>query len=126
MLMFQPLKRYADFQGRARRSEYWLYTLFIVIAMCVTTVVDHVVFGEDRPFLTALFGLAIFVPSLAVSIRRLHDTNRSGWWYLITLIPFFGGIIYFVFSVLDGTPGSNRFGPDPKGRGVENTAETFS
>ena len=133
-LMFQPLRKYADFQGRARRSEYWLFTLFMVIVSIVLYVPmlafagDMQTTGEMSPIagifmlVLAVFFLGTFIPSIAVTVRRLHDTNRSGWWYLISLIPF-GSIVLLIFTVLDGTPGTNRFGSDPKGRGE---ADTFS
>lgn len=133
-LMFAPLRKYADFQGRARRSEYWLFTLFIIIVMLVLYVPllafagDMQTTGELNPVamlllgVIGIFGLATFIPSLAVTVRRLHDTDRSGWWYLIIFIPF-GSIVLLIFTVLDGTPGANKFGPDPKGRGA---ADTFS
>ena len=73
--------------------------------------------------LLGAFGLAVFIPSLAVAFRRLHDTNRSAWWLLIALVPFIGAIVLLVFYLLDGTPGANRFGEDPKGRGA---VETFA
>jgi len=127
MLMFQPLQRYADFQGRARRSEYWLFTLFIFIAAFVASIIDTVVFGGEAPVLVGILALGLIIPSLAVTVRRLHDTDRSGWWYLIAFLPLIGGLIIFIFSVLDGTPGPNKFGPDPKGRGVTvDHGEVFS
>lgn len=120
-LMFQPLRKYADFQGRARRSEYWLFWLFQVVVNIVLSIVGSIVSGGDPQSaasygLLGLFGLALLIPNLAVSFRRLHDTNRSAWWLLIALIPFVGGLVLLIFMVLDGTPGENRFGPDPKER----------
>lgn len=122
-LMFQPLRKYVDFQGRARRSEYWLfYLLFMIIYVVV--LVSSGGLDEAGPGPTGLGlivsligGLAILgmvIPLLAVGVRRLHDTNRSGWWLLLSLIPVIGGLVVFVFTVLPGTPGPNRFGPDPK------------
>lgn len=135
MLMLQPLKNYADFQGRARRSEYWLFYLFILIVEVVLISLAGVGGGmsESAPGplgalafgLLGVFALGIIVPSLAVSVRRMHDTNRSGWWVLISLVPFIGAIWYLVLMVLDGTAGPNRFGPDPKGRG-DTVAEAFA
>lgn len=129
-LMFAPLKKYADFQGRARRSEYWLFFLFTLILGFVVGLIGGIASGGDPNssiplVLSGLLWVALIVPSLAVGIRRLHDTNRSGWWVLIALIPFIGGLVLLVFYVLDGTPGPNKFGPDPKGRG-DNSAEVFA
>jgi uncharacterized membrane protein YhaH (DUF805 family) len=117
--MLLPLKRYADFSGRSQRKEYWMFTLGMIIAEIVIMVVEGIlginrmVGGIYGPILT-LFFLAIFVPSLAVSIRRLHDTDKSGWFLLLGLIPFVGAIILLVFFCTDGTSGANRFGSDPK------------
>jgi uncharacterized membrane protein YhaH (DUF805 family) len=122
-LMFQPLRKYANFQGRARRSEYWLFYLLFVIVYVVLLVGSGALNpNKSGPSALGLIvsligGLAIlgmFVPMLAVTVRRLHDTNRSGWWLLLSLIPFIGGLVVFVFTVLPGTSGSNTFGTDPK------------
>jgi uncharacterized membrane protein YhaH (DUF805 family) len=126
-LMFQPLRKYADFQGRARRSEYWLFYLFVVIVYVLVGIVTGAAMGAPGDFgigqiILGVIGLAFLVPTLAVGVRRLHDTNRSGWWLLIGLIPFLGALVLLIFFVLDGTPGANRFGEDPKAR----TAETFA
>jgi len=123
-LMFQPLVKYADFEGRARRSEYWLFTLFLWIVGLVALVLIAAAAAGDESggaaggviILVALASLAVFLPSLAVTIRRLHDIDKSGWWILIGLLPLVGGLILFIFSVMDGTRGPNRFGPDPKAR----------
>jgi uncharacterized membrane protein YhaH (DUF805 family) len=136
-LMFAPLKKYADFQGRARRSEYWLFYLFQIIVYVILMVLIGVtggfndaegagMFGSVFGILYILFALGLLVPNLAVTVRRLHDTDRSGWWIFISLVPFIGGIWLLVLTVLDGTPGTNKFGPDPKGRGDSNTAQVFA
>lgn len=130
-LMFAPLRKYADFNGRARRSEYWLFFLFYVGVSFVLGIIGGIAMGPSDPtqpfsganILGLLWGLAMFLPSLAVGVRRLHDTNRSGWWILIGIIPLIGAIVLIIFYVLDGTPGPNKFGSDPKGRGA---ADTFS
>ena len=130
-LMFAPLRKFADFNGRARRSEYWLFFLFYMVVSFVLGIIGGMVMGPADPtnpfgganILGLIWGLAMLVPSLAVGVRRLHDTDRSGWWLLIGLIPIIGFIVLIIFYVLDGTPGSNKFGPDPKGRGA---ADTFS
>lgn len=117
--MLLPLKRFADFQGRSRRKEYWMYTLGIVIVAIVLSVIEGIlglsgmVGGVYGP-LTTLLLLVTLVPSLAVGIRRLHDTDKSGWFMLLGLIPIVGGIVLLVFYCSEGTRGPNRFGPDPK------------
>lgn len=112
------LKKYAVFTGRARRKEYWMFFLFNLIVSVVLAVVDSFTgtFSESLGIglLGGLYALGVLLPSIGVSIRRLHDTDRSGWWLLIGLIPLIGAIVLLVFMVLDGTPGPNRFGPNPK------------
>lgn len=111
-LMFQPLKKYADFKGRATRSEYWLFFLFASILGLILGLFDgamgFIAFG-GYGLLTTFFFLAILIPSIAVLVRRLHDRNMSGWWALVGLIPF-GGLALLVICVLPGTAGKNRFG----------------
>ena len=106
-------KKYVEFSGRARRREFWLFFLFNILAGIVAGVLD-LVLGTGR-MLNSAYSLAAFLPGLAVSIRRLHDTDRSGWWYLLAFLPIVGWIVLFVFDCLDSTPGDNRFGPNPKG-----------
>jgi uncharacterized membrane protein YhaH (DUF805 family) len=167
--MLMPLKRYADFSGRSRRQEYWSWILFQVIIYIAVLVLLMLVGGSafmtgDVQSAMAVGGIAfliiglyliwelvILVPSLAVAVRRLHDTNHSGWWILAPLVPYLIafvaaiggmssgsgsglkaaglvtmlcvlaaivlGLVLLVFMFLDGTPGANRYGPDPKGRG---------
>ena len=104
----RPLKKYADFTGRARRKEYWLFYLLVIVAYIVAMTLDGVLgmgsmlAGYYGP-LTGLLGLALIVPGLAVGARRLHDTDRSGWWLLIGLIPFVGGLVLLYFFVIEGT-----------------------
>lgn len=171
-LMFQPLKRYADFNGRSRRTEYWLWFLFQIIASIVFGFLKLAI-GSTAEILNGIFSLAIFIPTLAVGVRRFHDINRTGWWIvfpmvvlIIAMVVFFSingssfvsnmqsfaniganptpeqsmavmaafapmwwvflawfaaALVTFVFNVLDGTPGPNRFGPDPKGRGGDSS-----
>jgi uncharacterized membrane protein YhaH (DUF805 family) len=111
--------RYATFEGRARRKEYWFFVLFYALAIVALAIVDDIVgtYREEVGFglLTAVFVLATFIPTLAVTVRRLHDTNRSGWWVLLEFVPIVGGLVLLVFMVLDSQPGANRFGPNPKG-----------
>ncbi|HEX6604400.1 MAG TPA: DUF805 domain-containing protein [Sphingomicrobium sp.] len=154
----RPLQKYADFSGRAPRAEYWWYVLAIIIAYIVVSIVEsiiginHMVAGVYGP-ITTLLGVATLVPSIAVAVRRLHDTNRSGWWILLPLVPYILGmvlggaamvggaasgsamgfgagmgiamifmmigavcaIVLLVFYCLPGTPGDNRYGPNPYG-----------
>jgi uncharacterized membrane protein YhaH (DUF805 family) len=111
------LKNYVGFEGRARRKEYWMYTLFTIIALVVAMVLDNM-FGLASEGgigpLYALYALATFLPGLAVSVRRLHDIGKSGWWILIGLIPLIGAIVLIVWAVTEGTRGSNAYGEDPK------------
>ena len=103
--------RYATFTGRAHRTEFWMFFLIALIIGVVLAVLDRII-GKD--ILSALFSLATLVPWLALGARRLHDTNRSGWWQLIGLVPVIGLIVLIVFFVADSEPGDNRFGPNPK------------
>ncbi len=177
--MFMPLKRYADFGGRSRRMEFWMYQLFLILLWIVIFVVMMVV-GMGAAGLAAnggqpsaggmvgmiaamgMFGIVILVvwlglllPTLAVAVRRLHDTNRSGWWIMIAIVPYLismalsimamsaqstglsgiamifsllqliGAIVLIVFYCLPGTSGPNQFGPDPLGGAPANLSQTF-
>jgi uncharacterized membrane protein YhaH (DUF805 family) len=120
--MLMPLRRYAEFSGRSRRQEYWMYTLGIVIAGIVLQVIEGIVglsgmVGGVYGPLTAILGLGTLVPSIAVAVRRLHDTDRSGWWLLLVFVPFIGWLVLLYFYVIEGTKGPNQFGPDPKDPG---------
>ena len=108
------LKKYAVFSGRAQRAEYWYFVLFSVIIQIVINILGIVVGSNIAMTLVAIFCLAIIVPSLAVIVRRLHDINKSGWWIFISLIPLVGPIWLLVLMVLDSTPGTNQYGPNPK------------
>lgn len=113
------LKKYFVFEGRARRKEYWMFTLFNIIVSIVLGIVDGILglrIGEASiGTLGLIYSLAVLLPCLGVSVRRLHDTDRSGWWLLIALVPLVGGLVLLYFMVLDSTPGSNKYGPNPKG-----------
>lgn len=129
-MMIAPLKKYADFQGRARRAEYWMFVVFQILVYIAVLIVGTIMGGGDpeggiATALMALVTLGLLVPSISVTVRRLHDTNRTGWWIFISLIPLIGGIWLLVLTVLDGTPATNRFGPDPKGRGDSDTSKIF-
>lgn len=113
------LRKYATFTGRARRKEFWFFELFVLLIALVLSLSDRMLGLLDDEsgvgVLSGVFYLAMFIPSLAVSVRRLHDTDRSGWWALLYFLPLLGFLILLVFFVLDGTSGPNRFGEDPKG-----------
>ena len=106
------LKNYVGFSGRARRTEYWMFALFNALAILVLVALSAAV--HALIFLYILYGIAVFLPGMAVGFRRLHDIGRSAWWILIGLVPFVGGIVLLVFACLPGTPGPNQYGPDPK------------
>ena len=104
-------RKFATFSGRARRSEYWMFFLFNMIASMVLFAVDAV---AGTIFLGTIYAVAAFIPGLAVTVRRLHDTGKSGWWLLIGLIPVIGTIALIVFMFQDSQPGDNQYGPNPK------------
>lgn len=108
----KALQNYVGFQGRARRTEYWMFILFSVIVSFVISLIDSLV--GLSPILTYIYSLAVLLPSLAVLARRLHDTGRSGWWILIALIPLVGSIILIVFTCQDSQPNDNKYGKNPK------------
>jgi uncharacterized membrane protein YhaH (DUF805 family) len=106
------LKQYAGFAGRARRSEYWWFFLFNAIVSIVTGIIDAAVGSQ---ILGIVVGLALLLPGIAVGVRRLHDTGRSGWWLLIVFIPIIGVIVLIVFFCQDSQPTTNSHGATPKG-----------
>lgn len=106
------LNQYVGFSGRARRSEFWYFVLFYVIVQIVASIIDSVL-GTNQ-IISGIASLALLLPYLAVAIRRLHDTSRSGWWILIGLIPLVGAIILIVFYCQD-SHADNQYGPNPKG-----------
>jgi uncharacterized membrane protein YhaH (DUF805 family) len=106
------LKNYAGFSGRARRTEYWMFFLINLIIVIVLDLIGMAI--KVSTLLGGIYGLAVLIPGLAVGIRRLHDTGRSGWWLLISLIPLVGTIILIVFLATEGQPGENQHGPNPK------------
>ena len=115
----EAISKYATFEGRARRKEYWYFALGNFVAIAVLAFIDMMIgtFDEKNEIglLSGLFTLAVFIPGIAVSVRRLHDTDRSGWWFLINFVPLIGWLVMLVFACLDSQPGGNRFGPNPKG-----------
>lgn len=104
---------YANFSGRARRSEYWYFILFNTIILLVLYVLSMLI-GTIGFVLYGVYALATFLPGLAVAVRRLHDINKSGWYYFVALIPIIGGIWLLVLLATEGDRGSNQYGPDPK------------
>ncbi len=124
------LKKYVVFSGRATRSEYWYFVLFNTIISMILMGIDiamgtggaestmsadaGVAMNMSAGILTGIYTLAVFLPSLAVLIRRLHDTDHSGWWIFISLIPLVGAIVLLVFLVKDSTAGENQYGSNPK------------
>jgi uncharacterized membrane protein YhaH (DUF805 family) len=115
----EVLRKYSTFEGRARRKEYWFFMLGNFIAVVVLTIVDMALGTFNEQAEIGLFGgiylLAVLIPSIAVTVRRLHGTNRSAWWFLFNFIPVIGSIVIMVLAALDSQPGGNRFGPNPKG-----------
>jgi len=111
---FAALKKYAEFHGRSQRMEYWMFVLFNTLIFIALGIIEGSTGMTGMAPLSLLYSLAVFLPALAVSVRRLHDSDRSGWWVLIGLVPLFGLIVIIILMALDGTPGDNRFGPNPK------------
>lgn len=119
--------KYVTFSGRAARSEFWWFVLFVWVVQLVLTVVDSTVFGTvttteggfeastNMPILSGLFALATFLPTISVVVRRLHDKDRTGWWYWIALVPLVGMLLLLFWFVTEGTRGANTYGPDPLG-----------
>lgn len=112
------LKKYAVFSGRARRKEYWYFILFNILINIILSVVDGLTGNFDPAtnmgLLSGVYTLAILIPSIAVSVRRLHDTGRKGWWILISLVPLIGAIVLLIFLVQNSKPGQNQYGENPK------------
>jgi len=121
--------KYVTFSGRATRPEFWWFALFVFAGQIVLSMVDSFLFGTtttteygfeastDTPILSGIFALATLLPMISVAVRRLHDTDRTGWWYWIALVPLVGIILLIVWWATEGTRGANRYGPDPKGGG---------
>jgi uncharacterized membrane protein YhaH (DUF805 family) len=113
------LKKYTVFDGRARRKEFWMFALFSTIVSIILNIIDKIIgtdFGgaSSSGWLSTIYGLAVLLPTIGVGIRRMHDTNRTGWWILISLVPCIGWIWYIVLAAQEGTAGDNNYGPDPK------------
>ncbi|MBU3012369.1 DUF805 domain-containing protein [Polaribacter vadi] len=120
------LQQYADFKGRARRKEYWMFFLFQILIIVLLSLI--IIFSSggfdsnEEPsdiglIILGFYFLATLIPTIAVSVRRLHDTNRSGWWYLLVIIPYIGRFVLLIFNCMDSYNGSNKWGENPKGVG---------
>lgn len=103
--------KYALFEGRARREEFWMFNLIFILIYLALVIVGYML---GIHFIATIFDLAMIIPGFAVGARRLHDTNRSGWWQLLCLIPIIGWIILIVWCATDGEAGSNQYGENPK------------
>lgn len=126
--MLMPYRRYFEFSGRSRRKEYWMFALFnflvcLAFMFLIMAVGGTMEYGEQPEMgplasvaIIAMFvwAIATIIPSLAVTFRRLHDTDHSAWWILIGFVPIIGGLVLLYFYLIEGTRGPNRFGPDPK------------
>ena len=109
---------YMNFEGRARRKEYWMFILVHVIIVIALSVIESMVgltIGDEFGILSGIYALGVLLPTIAVSVRRLHDVSKSGWWILIGLIPLVGALVLLYFYVSDGKAGDNEYGPNPKG-----------
>jgi len=111
--MLMPLKRYADFQGRSRRKEYWMFFLFNIILAVVAGVLGNLIFGPgEGHWINNIISLVLLIPSIAVGVRRMHDLDKSGWFIIIPIYAL-------ILTLTDGTHGPNRFGEDPKGQNLQ-------
>lgn len=106
------IKNYVGFSGRATRTEYWMFVLVNFIVSLIAMLIDYVL-GSWR-IIYYLYTLAIFLPSLAVLVRRLHDIGRTGWWMLIVLVPLLGWIVLIIYACTDSQDRENAYGPNPK------------
>jgi len=122
----EPITRhYVDFSGRASRSQYWYFVLYYFLISLLLAFIDILVINPmlgatpeqaaQGGFLQMIFGLALFLPYLGIGVRRLHDIGRSGWWLLLSFIPLIGVLVLLYWFVQDSQPGSNEYGPNPKG-----------
>jgi uncharacterized membrane protein YhaH (DUF805 family) len=119
------LKNYVGFSGRARRKEFWMFFLFNFIFSIAAAIIDQIIFRDSNLRLfSSLYSLAVLLPSLAVDVRRLHDTNRSGFWVFLALIPLVGAIILIVWFATEGQRSENKYGPDPKAQEAISTPIT--
>lgn len=117
------LRQYADFDGRARRKEYWMFALFYIVFSACASLLDEMSYSEDGfqdHIITNLFVLGLFIPSLAVSVRRLHDIGKSGWYLLLWFLPVIGWLWVIFLHCQDSEAGPNHYGPNPKGISNDN------
>ena len=120
--MLMPVRRYADFSGRSRRKEFWMFQLgifLLYIAVLILAAILGAISETLSGIVMIIFAIAmlgLIIPSIAVAVRRMHDQDKSGWMLLLGLIPLIGSIILLVFYCTEGTPGPNQYGPDPKGQ----------
>lgn len=116
---FDVWKKYAVFEGRTARKPFWMFALWNFIVEVVLFIVFAAIMASTKSHAAIVifwvYGLAVLLPGLGLSVRRLHDTNRTGWWLLIDVVPLVGPIVLLVFFVMDSTPGDNKYGPNPKG-----------
>lgn len=112
------IKKYATFSGRSRRKEYWYFFLFNLLISMLLSFVDALTGSFDPAtgygLFSSIYGLALLIPAIAVSVRRLHDTGRTGWWFLIVLVPLVGALVLLYFMASNGDSGTNKYGNDPK------------
>ena len=118
------LKKYAIFNGRSRRMEFWGFALVNLLILIALGVVDFTNDAERLSLIgsarfSLIYGLAVLIPAISVTVRRLHDTGRTGWWLLINLLPVIGWLVILIFMLLGGKPQRNQYGPDPKGFNVK-------
>ena len=115
-MMFDPLRRFLDFEGRSTRKEFWLFYLFFIVSYIVLSIIDILLdlYSDEAEigFISGVYTLIMFIPLLSVQIRRLHDIDRTGFWILISIIPIIGAIVLLIFMCLEGSEGENRFGPE--------------
>ncbi|MCA9072634.1 MAG: DUF805 domain-containing protein [Planctomycetaceae bacterium] len=114
------LQEYATFSGRARRKEYWMFALFNILISVGLSLIDGALGTQTETgqgIISGIYSLGVLIPGIAVGVRRLHDTNRSGLWLLIAFVPCIGAILLLVYFATDGDSGSNQYGPDPKAGG---------
>ena len=107
------INNYASFKGRASRSEYWWFFLFTFLISIITAIIDIVAFGVELGFISLIAILAMILPSIALTVRRIHDFGQSGWLFLVTIIPILGWIAIFIFGILEGGDHPNKYGPVP-------------
>jgi uncharacterized membrane protein YhaH (DUF805 family) len=131
---------FAVFDGRARRMEYWLYRLEIMVVGVVFSLFYFAMASQISPqnltdsgslmyylilIVVSILAILLVIVDLGVTVRRLHDTGKSGWWILIRMVPYIGGLVIFIFTVMDSEPGENQYGPNPKGNGIRKEIDQY-